>query len=239
MYLWLFIVAALATFVLFCLVYFMVSLKPTADQSTLAEDNSRYYLNEDYSDPDAYITKEPDLSDMLKGPIITDSDPGTGDPAAPVVIVLYSDYLCGYCREEEATIQTVLDEYPRAVRLVWKDYPEGDPNSLSWQAAAGARCAGEQGQYRAYHDGLFGNSGFDESFILKLAQNLGLNIAQFKTCLASDRTKQAISDNIEEANALDINGIPFIYVNDQEVMGQAGYEDLKRLVEIELKKVKE
>jgi protein-disulfide isomerase len=52
----------------------------------------------------------------------------------------------------------------------------------------------------------------------------------------SGRTKQLINDNIEEANALAITGIPFFYINNQEIMGETTYDELERIVKIELNK---
>ncbi len=80
---------------------------------------------------------------MLTGPIITNVDPSQGARNAPVTIVEFSDYVCNYCKEQESTIKQLIEAYQDKVRLIWKDYPESNYLSLSFQAAVAARSAGE------------------------------------------------------------------------------------------------
>ncbi|MCG2695502.1 DsbA family protein, partial [Candidatus Parcubacteria bacterium] len=132
-------------------------------------------------------------------------------------------------------LKQIIDKYEGKIKLIWKDYPEKDENSISFQAAVSARCAKEQNQFWAYHDLLYENSqNLNQEKFLELASDLNLDINQFNECLAGEDAKNLVRDNMEEANALDISGIPFIFVNDQEVMGEISLEELERMVNIEL-----
>lgn len=235
----LFIVASLATFVLFGILYLLLKVNiPATAPEAKQPGYSRYYLNENYNRGDAYITKNPGLGDMLSGPIISESDPGLGKVDAPVIIVEFSDYVCIYCRQQEAIIKQTLNKYGDRVGLIWKDYPENDPFSISWQAAVASRCADEQGYYWEYHDLLYRYSEeLSPELFVKLAKELGLDTEVFRECVSGDRAVNLIRDNIQEANALGINGVPFLYVNDQKVLGSVTAEELERLVEIELDKI--
>jgi len=193
-----------------------------------------YFINRDYSD-DPYITKKPRLKDMLAGPIINSIDPSTGDDKALVYIVEYSDYECSYCSKQEQVLKKVLQKYKDRVRLIWKDYPRVDSDSASYSAAVAARCAHEQDKFWPYHDFLFvKNKELNFDTYLNIANLLELDIDLFKTCLESPKAKRRIDNNIKEANALGITGIPFIYINAQEVMGEISEEELERMIEIEL-----
>ena len=198
----------------------------------------RFYLNENYRDNDSLITKRPNLRDMLAGPIISAQDPSIGDKSAPVVIVVFSDFECGFCHRQEENLIKLVKEYKDKIRLVWKDYPLADKNSISFKAALAARCAQKQGEFWPYHDLIFAdNNDLNKDEFLKIAGSLNLDIQAFKDCLVGGLPQELILDNIKEANALDINGVPFVYINDQEIMGEAGYDDLKKIIDKELSKI--
>ncbi len=249
----LFVAASLATFILFGTLFFIIKINftnNTANNQLAQQPNptDKYYLNENYSEGDLLITKVPNLKDMLAGPIITDLDPSLGEKNAPITIVEFSDFECCFCQEQEQILKQILTEYDNKLRLIWKDYPENNEDSISFQAAIAARCAQEQNQFWPFHDLLYQNNNnfqpeADQPLantlltFLNFADQLNLNRAEFVRCLDNDNIKQLIKDNIKEANALNITGIPFIYVNDQEVMGEIGLEELRRIVEIELDKM--
>lgn len=231
----LFVAASLATFILLAAFYIFIKAVFTNTAIEQADSEDKYYLNENYSEGDLLMTKVPNLSDMLAGPIITDLDPNLGEKNALVTIVEFSDFECSFCSQQEQILKQLLTEYQGKVRLIWKDYPENDENSYSWQAALAARCAQQQGKFWQFHDLLFQQKNTIEyKDFINLAVQLDLNKNQFSQCFNNQETAGLIKDNIEEANALDIKGIPFIYINDQEVMGQVTLEELKKMVEIEL-----
>ena len=235
----LFIIASLATFVILGICYLLLGVNNINYQvEPIYSSSNKYYLNNNYSEGDPFITKRPSLREMLAGPIITDFDPGMGDRSAPITIVEFSDFECSYCYEQEPVLKKIMAAYKNKIRLIWKDYPVSDQNSISFQAAIAARCADEQGKFWAYHDFLFDNNkSLNSETYYEIANLLDLNIASFKKCLNSEKVRNLILDNIEEANALDINGVPFIYINDQEVMGEISLGELERMVEIELSKM--
>ncbi|MFH0923413.1 MAG: thioredoxin domain-containing protein, partial [Candidatus Falkowbacteria bacterium] len=128
----LFVAASLATFVLFAFVWFFVKTNLIANNSgKQAGSNDQYYLNENYEDKDPFITKVPDLKDMLAGPIISQLDPALGSDNAPITIVEFSDYECEFCQKQEQALKQIIDKYEGKIKLIWKDYPEKDENSIS------------------------------------------------------------------------------------------------------------
>ena len=204
--------------------------------STDNHGQDKYFLNENYDNGDELITKVPNLSDMLAGPIISWDDPNQGDKYAKVILVEYADFKCDYCRAQEQNLKRILDKYRGLVRLIWKDYPETDESSESFQAALAGRCANEQGLFWEYHDFLFEyNDDLSRENLIHLANLAGLNERDFMDCIDNDQEHaDQIRSNMTEADALGITGIPFVYVNNQELFGNSSYEDLELLVEIEL-----
>jgi protein-disulfide isomerase len=195
------------------------------------------FLGEDNSDP--LITKEFSLKDRIDGPIISQDDPGIGLVGAKVNIVLFSDYKCSYCQKQEEVLKEILDKYKGKIRLTWKDFP-GDVDLLSWQASIAGRCAQTQGKFWEYHDQLFANlqnrEKADNKFFIDLAVKNGLNREIFSNCLDNQAIVDLVTNNILEAQALDIVGVPFIFINDKGITGGTSIEDLEKMVETELNK---
>lgn len=205
------------------------------NNKTASSDNEK-----DFSKGDPLITEAPRLKNMLKGPITDKGDPALGPAEAPITIVEFSDYKCGVCQDQQKILKKIRSAYNDKVQIIWKDYPVADKNSLSFKAARAARCAGEQGGFWEYNKELYKKDLLkeekqQEEVFAEIAKNIDLNSSTFSECLEEERVDGAIMDNIKEADALGISGIPFIYVNDQEVMGEISYEELKRMVDIELR----
>ncbi len=193
--------------------------------------------NDGYDISDPFITKVPQLKDLLDGPIIDGNDPSLGNENAAITIVEFSDYECAFCENQEKVIKEVKEEYGDKIRLIWKDYPINNELTPSYQAAIAGRCAAEQDEFWAYHDILFEEShNLNATTFSEIAQELNLDLSIFKKCLKDVNIKKLVDNNIKEANALDINGIPFIYVNKQEVMGEISLDELRRIIDIELVK---
>jgi len=193
--------------------------------------------DQQYDDSDPYVTKKTTWRDMLDGPIISVSDPQKGNVDAKVAIVYFSDFKCDFCRKQELVYEKIMEKYPNDVRLIWKDYPDGLDGSESFLASLSARCAGEQNKFWEFHNEIFSNNQkIDKTGLLVIANKLKLDTEKFADCLESQTYKKNILDNILEANALDINGVPFTYVNTQEIMGEISQEELERIIEIEIKK---
>ena len=181
------------------------------------------------------ITKVPKLKNMLKGPITDNGDPFLGSGENPVTIVEFADYKCEVCQKQQRILKNIRSAYKDKVRIIWKDYPVAEKDFLSFKAARAARCAHQQNSFWEYNKQLYKKDLEKErEFFVKIAEDLGLDSSSFSECFQKKKVDSAIMDNIKEANALGISGIPFIYVNDQEILGETSYEELKRLIELEL-----
>lgn len=226
--------------VLFFFISFYMIVRTAYYDRMLASSNAQdKYFTKDYQGDsgDPLITKNPNLKDILAGPIISYRDPSLGDEKSPITIVEYSDFQCDYCIEQEKTLREITAKYQGKVRLIWKDYPEPNVNTASYQAAKAARCAQQQGLFWPYHDLLFANNdSITKNLLYEIAKKASLDTDSFDTCYQSNMVENLINDNISEADILDINGIPFLYVNDQEVMGNISSADLERMIKLELSK---
>ena len=134
-----------------------------------------------------------------------------GNPRAPLTLLEYSDFTCGYCEKFfEETWPILFSEYidTGKVRLVYRDFPRA-LSGPSVDTALAARCAGEQGRYWAMHDRLFSSSDkFSPAELRQQAENLRLDAKKFDACFEASRyTRDIFKDRIE-AGQMGIRGTP-------------------------------
>lgn len=137
--------------------------------------------------------------------------PLRGNPDAPVTLVEYSDFTCGFClkffRETWPRLRKAYVDTGK-LRFLYKDYPRA-PQGAGLEAAQAARCAGEQGQYWPMHDELFwGATRGGQRDVLLHAKTLRLDLAKFSACLRDGRYQAAIFQDREEGIRLGLRGTP-------------------------------
>jgi len=232
-----FIIFSLTALVLFAAVIFFIvpSIFSTEQNNLLAnseDDKKTFYLNENYSEDDPLLTIIPDLEDMITGPIITDVDPAIGSAEAKINIVAYTDFECSYCYSAINEVKKIQQEMPEVIKFIHKDFPSNNQSKPSFQAAVAGRCADEQNKFWEMADELYKNSDdLKKEVFTNTAKKIGLNQNKFKDCLNSKKAKNLVLDNIKEANALRIIGIPLFYINNQEILGEVSYDELKKIIE--------
>lgn len=143
--------------------------------------------------------------------LVRDSDIVRGNPNAPVTILEYSDFTCGYCEKFfHETFPRLLSEYidTGKVRFVYRDFPRA-PGGPGLHASQAARCAGDQDAYWPMHDRLF-NSGqrFSVDELQGYAKELGIDGPKFAQCLSGDSYVKSIYQDRIEGGTLGIRGTP-------------------------------
>lgn len=143
--------------------------------------------------------------------MLREDDRVRGNQQAPVTILEYSDYTCGYCEKFfEETWPLIDSEYIKTgkVRLIYRDFPRA-VSGPSVDTAMAARCAGEQGQYWTMHDRLFSsNRKYSSKQIQQQAEDLRLNVRQFSECVQAERFMESIYRDRMEGGTIGVRGTP-------------------------------
>jgi protein-disulfide isomerase len=142
---------------------------------------------------------------------VTDDGRIRGRADAPVTLIEYSDFTCGYClkffRDTWPKLQAKYVETGK-LRFVYRDYPRAD-RGVGVEAALAARCAGAQGRYWAMHDRLFGDAGrLDSGAFRTYAKAIGLDQEAFARCFEERRYLESIFQDRQEANRWGFHGTP-------------------------------
>jgi protein-disulfide isomerase len=158
--------------------------------------------------------------------------PSLGPDDAPVTIVEFSDYRCGFCRKVEPVLQQLLERYPSELRLVSRNYPL---NQVSREAAEAAACANQQGRYWEYHSKLFAAGGnLDSESLHQLASEAELDLEAFQTCVAERRFQADVEADLADGRRAGVRGTPAFFVNGIPIKGARPLEDFVAVVEKEL-----
>ena len=134
-----------------------------------------------------------------------------GNLQAPITLVEYSDFTCGFCLKFfQETWPRLRDKYIETgkVRFIYRDFPRAFQGP-GVEAAIAARCAGDQGRYWQMHDRLFTDGGgMDEAAFQRHAKAIGLDQPLFVTCLKEARHTDPIFQDRTEGVSLGFRGTP-------------------------------
>jgi len=176
-----------------------------------------------------FLLEEPRL------PMAADIDsPSRGSNTSAVTITEFSDFECPYCKSVQDTVKQVLQAYGAQVRLVFKHLPL-EIHQGALPAAKAAVCAAAQNRFWEYHDSLFASSDYSATELENKAVRLGLDISRFNACLQSPETLATVVRDKQQAARLGIDSTPTFLVNGKLVRGAIKPEDLKSLIDRELR----
>lgn len=138
-----------------------------------------------------------------------------GDRNTRILLIEYSDLECPFCKRFHPTAQQIVDEYKGQVAWVYRHFPLDQIHSKADKEAEATECANELGGndgFWKYTDKLFevtpANNGLDPTELPKIATQVGLNEAKFKTCLESGKYKDHVEADYQSGVKAGVNGTP-------------------------------
>lgn len=143
--------------------------------------------------------------------IYREGGPRVGPDNARVKVVVFSDYLCPYCKTVQEMMKGILSEHPNDVALYHRNFIIHQETIIMAKAS---EAAAKQGKFHEADDAIFTKYQTpEEAEMIEMAESIGLNVDQFKSDLNSPSISDAISIDDDNALALGLGGTPSIYVN--------------------------
>jgi protein-disulfide isomerase len=163
--------------------------------------------------------------------------PAIGPRDAPVTIVTWSDYACGYCNRVQDTLDRLDRLYPGEIRWVHRTLPLDDDNTIASEAALAAAA---QGRFAPMHARLFARHGrVDRADVELIARDLGLDMLRFRAELDAGTYRKALAADLDDARVLGITGTPTFFVNGRPVHGNQPLRVFAQVVGEELARAKQ
>jgi protein-disulfide isomerase len=162
-------------------------------------------------------------------------DPSWGPSNAKVVVVAFGDFECPYCRQWFANVYDRLEAtYGDTIRFIHRDFPL-PMHANARPAAMAANCANEQGRYWEYFRLLYSDPrGLGSAVYPVYAQETGLDLASFNSCLASNKYSAEIDLDMNDAERLGVSGVPAFFINDRLISGAQPFDAFRQAIEEEL-----
>ena len=162
-----------------------------------------------------------------------------GNPEGELILVKYGDFQCPFCAAAYPAVDQILEEFGDYIRFEYKHLPLEQIHPHAFDAAVAAEAAGQQDQFFAYHDLLYdrqsrwSRSSAPSRLFLDYAQELGLDLEEFKRHQAAAVLKNKVRRETAEASRKGYTGTPSFELNGARVPYQ-GYEQLRSIVAQEL-----
>lgn len=172
-----------------------------------------------------------------------------GNANAKVTLIEYGDYQCPYCGEfYSQTEPQIIQNYVNTgkVRMVFRDFAFLGPESTA--AAEAAQCAEDQNKLWPYHDALYSakvaddaNGGqeddgfFSTAELLKLGQQVGLNMTTFTSCVENNTDANIVAQEKGAAAAVGIDSTPSFIINGTPIVGAQPYSVFQSALDAALK----
>lgn len=182
-------------------------------------------------------TARPTADPNIRYDIEDAGNPFIGAADAPIVMIEFGDFRCGFCKRfNDETLTPLLQQYEGQVRFVYRDYPILGPDSL--QAALAAECADDQGQFWPFHDLLYTNpSNLTRTAFMTYAEQLAFDMETFTTCYDDAVHQDEINIDYAAGQQLGVGGTPTFFINGRIITGAQPIEVFQRLLDDELAQI--
>jgi len=160
------------------------------------------------------------IADNQDALINNPADYSIGPDDAPVTVVEFFDYRCGFCKRSAEWTTKLPEQYDNQVRVVFKELPI--LSTESEKAALAAVAAGKQGKYVEMHIALMeldNGSGFGPEQIDAAADSVGVDIDKMRADMKSIEVQKTVADAKGLARTLNITGTPNFIVGNEMVSG--------------------
>lgn len=164
----------------------------------------------------------------LQPPVDLQRDHVSGPPNAPVTLVEYGDYQCGYCRRAHTGVVKVRDErLPGRVRYIFRHLPNRRLHAHAQLAAEAAEAAGAQDRFWEMHDWLLTHQDtLDRDGLLRAAEAIGLDVDRFAYELDEHVHAPRVDEDLASAERSHATATPTFFVDGVRYDGPWDQESL-------------
>lgn len=162
-----------------------------------------------------------------------------GDEDAKVIVYIYTDYRCPICKVHNIMMHKLAKEY-KGIKIVHKNLPlDTECNKYLTRPFHEGSCtmakigmaAEKQGKFWELNSEFFEKQPEDETAMLNIAQDLGLNMQQLQLDANGDDISKELMNDIDEASKNGINATPTTKIGQDVYVGIRPYTEYAKLVE--------
>ena len=167
---------------------------------------------------------------------------GTGSTG--VTLVEYGDYECPYCEEYYPVVKQVQQEFNDKIFFQFRNFPLTSVHVNAFAGARAAEAAGLQNKFWEMHDALYDSSNWQvwstasdpTPYFNQYAQQLGLNMTQFKADFGSSKVNDLVNADMTAGNKLNIQGTPTFFLDGKQITVGISLADFEKVINTEIAK---
>ena len=145
---------------------------------------------------------------------VSDRDHYQGSSIAKVTLVEYGDYQCPRSWAAQQIIPLIQQQLGEQIRFVFRHFPRSSLHPEAFHAAEAAEAAAAQNKFWEMHSYLFHNpSNLADSYLVRYAIALCLNVDQFLAEMTSDRHMARVQADIESGVQSGVIETPTFFIN--------------------------
>ena len=186
------------------------------------------------------VSQNPFKADLDR--LKTESQPSMGTDGAPVVLVIFTDFECPFCKQEANMLrQNLLSAYPKEVHLYFKDFPLVPMHPWAKTAAIAGRCIYHQNAaaFWGFHDWVYGQQSdiTADNFKDKLFEFIKgkeIDAMQLGSCLDTKATEAEVDRSMAQGKELHVTSTPTMFINGRRIEGQLPWPSLRDIIDFEI-----
>jgi len=173
-----------------------------------------------------------------------------GKGTTGVKLVEYGDYECPVCSGYYPTVKQVAAQFSDQIYFQFRNLPLTSIHQNAFAGARAAEAASLQGKFWQMHDLLYENNQYEQQtgwvvssnplndYFVGFAQQLGLNINEFKTDYASEKVDNAINTDVNAFNKTkQAEGTPSFfldgkYISNTQLVDSNGQPSVQKFAQV-------
>ena len=191
-----------------------------------------------------YLTSRPKGGDPMRWdkllPKMAAQGHVLGGDSAKLEVIEFGDFECGCGQFATVTEPDVREHFvkPGIVRMRFIDYPL-PMHANTRHASHAAWCAGDQGKFWEMHDAIYQHQDLwntevtdnPDKVLAGIAQNVGLNLEQYSSCMTSHKYLAQLQANFDEAVARKAPGTPTFVFGSKMIWAPLTYDQFRAYVD--------
>jgi len=171
-------------------------------------------------------------------PAIDDNRPMLGADGAPVTIVGYTDFQCGYCARGAVMVKSLIEQYPGRIRYFAKHAPMSEVGEYAARVFESVALQSPALAWEFYAKAFEAQSTLGQSpdpkmAYLSLASTLvGIDAQRLGQDMESEAVKATIREDAREFLGWGFRGVPVYLYNGVAVEGAMPRETLERVLDM-------
>ncbi len=154
-----------------------------------------------------------------------------------VTLTEYGDFQCPACGQYFPVVEQIRKTYGDDITFQFRNFPLVQLHPNAFIASRAAEAAGRQNKFFDMYELLYQNqqawsaSQNPTPILESYAEQLGLNMGQFKSDMMSSSIADTINADVKEAHSKNVESTPTFFINGEKIKNPAGLDEFKQVID--------